>query len=157
MNSEERRWLKEIFQKRGLNILDEEMDKLFATAVTKNFPAFTKIVMRGEKSDFVFMIRRGNASVCLERNGKNIPVAKLKEGDIFGEIGVLQRELRSATVIADTPMETLMMFREDFRKFLVAKPDVESYLKDLIQKRIEEIKQIAGSSILGKFKGFFSK
>ena len=57
-----------------------------------------------------FVIFEGHAEVT--RHGAT--VAKLGPGDFFGELGLLDRSLRDATVTALTPMEIIVMSQWDF-------------------------------------------
>jgi len=42
----------------------------------------------------------------------------LKEGDYFGEIGIMEQKLRSATIIANENLELAVITKEDFLKVL---------------------------------------
>jgi CRP-like cAMP-binding protein len=81
-----------------------------------------KTVLREGQMDGVgfFVIAEGTASVSVE--GKT--VASIGPGDHFGELAMISERVRSATVIADTPLRCLVMAFWDFRKFAKDNPDV---------------------------------
>jgi len=68
----------------------------------------------------LFILAEGSASVHV--GGKQ--VGTLGPGDHFGELAVINRAERSATVIAETPLRCLMIPFWDFRKLASAHPDV---------------------------------
>jgi len=56
---------------------------------------------RGEEGDSLFVILSGLAHVLV--NDETGPAAKLRRGDVVGEMSLLTGERRSATVVAKTP------------------------------------------------------
>jgi CRP-like cAMP-binding protein len=68
----------------------------------------------------LFIVADGTAEVHV--GGKR--VGTLQPGDHFGELSVINRAERSATVIAETPLRCLMIAFWDFRKLATAHPDV---------------------------------
>jgi len=68
----------------------------------------------------LFVLIEGKARVV---KGKRT-VARLSSGDFFGEIAVLDRYPRTASVVADSPITCLVLHREDLRKVLADEPEV---------------------------------
>ena len=68
----------------------------------------------------LFIVAEGTAAVDV--GGKR--VGTLGPGDHFGELAVINRSERSATVVAETPLRCLMITFWDFRKLATAHPDV---------------------------------
>lgn len=69
------------------------------------------IIKQGDDGDAFFVIREGIA--CVAVGGK--PVARLKEGDYFGEASLLYDEPRSATITAETGLSALKILRHEFQ------------------------------------------
>jgi CRP-like cAMP-binding protein len=65
-------------------------------------------------------------------------VRKLGPGDFFGEMALIDRDLRSATVTADTELRTLMLTQWVFRPFAIKHPDTIWALLELMVKRVRE-------------------
>jgi len=71
------------------------------------------IFKAGEKSDKVFLLLEGEVGIFLPTNDTQQPNHKIQENEIFGEMGVINNELRSAsarclkdsTIIAITDKE----------------------------------------------------
>ncbi len=61
-----------------------------------------------------FLILDGRAHV--ERDGKVI--ARLGQGDVFGEMSLIDQKPRSGTVIAETPMVLLVVYSRSFGALL---------------------------------------
>ena len=81
---------------------DEELDTSPALAAEVSVPDGKELVREGDYSYDVLAIEEGTASV--ERDGERI--ADLGPGDVVGEMGVLERSQRNATVrrdLADAP------------------------------------------------------
>ncbi len=68
----------------------------------------------------LILIVSGQASVTSD--GRKI--ATVGPGDAVGEMSLIDSRPRSASVIADTALETIVIFRSDFRKVLEEMPAV---------------------------------
>ena len=78
-------------------------------------PAGGRICSSGDTGDELFLIRRGRVQVLLPlEGGKHHHLATLCQGDYFGEMAFLDREPRSADVVAATPAELYILSRERF-------------------------------------------
>ncbi len=56
------------------------------------------IIKQGEAGDCMYVIQSGKATVVKSKNGKEIKVAELGEGDFFGEMALFENKIRSASV-----------------------------------------------------------
>ena len=64
-------------------------------------------------------------------------VATLGPGDFFGEIGLLETERRTASVVATTPMEVIVMFQPEFEQMKKELPTVTDQIRAAIRSRLE--------------------
>ncbi len=80
------------------------------------------LIRQGELAHEFFVIVDGFASVI--RDGQ--PVRLLGPGEFFGEIGLVGQPYRTATVIADSALDVLVMGRREFRTILSRFPEVAS-------------------------------
>ena len=78
----------------------EALSELAREAETRAVPAGTAICLQGAPSNELLLLIRGTAEVELERDGGKLIVARLAPGQVIGELGVLTRSPRSATVRA---------------------------------------------------------
>jgi CRP/FNR family transcriptional regulator, cyclic AMP receptor protein len=81
-----------------------------------------------------FVIEAGSAEVL--QQGKVL--AELGPGDFFGEIGLLETERRTASVVAKTPMELIVMFQREFRQMEQEMPQVADRIRSAIRARLSE-------------------
>lgn len=78
-----------------------------------------------------FVILDGTADV-FEGDAR---VASVGPGDVLGEIGVMEGTLRTATVVATTPMRLIVMDGRALRALSDAHPDIYAELARLITER----------------------
>lgn len=91
-----------------------------------------KVLVREGDYSYEFMgIEEGTAEVT--RDGQH--VADLGPGDFFGEIGLLERSLRTATVTAKTPMRLITLTGWDMRRVEKAMPQAIERLRSIIEER----------------------
>jgi NTE family protein len=91
---------------------------------------------RGEEGDSLFVILSGLAHVLVEDEAR--PAAKLRRGDIVGEMSLLTGERRSATVIAATPMSLLELDRDAFAQLMARHPSILGNLTRVLSERLRE-------------------
>jgi CRP-like cAMP-binding protein len=65
-------------------------------------------------------------------------VRKLGPGDHFGELALLTGGPRTASVIAETSLDTIRIYRPAFRKLLLKEPEVALRLMAGLAERIAE-------------------
>ena len=101
------------------HLSDEEARRL-ATYATETSIADGQILMKqGDYSTELIAIEEGTADVL--RDGEKI--ASLKDGDLIGEMGLLERRPRNADVIATSPMRVLKLTHWEIRRMSQATVD----------------------------------
>jgi Cyclic nucleotide-binding domain len=98
---------------------DSECTTLHGLLDELRVPVGATVVARGEPADALYLIERGEVRVHGET---------LRRGDCFGEIGLLTGGLRTADVVASTPLHLLRLSRAAYRRYLHPLPDVEGAL-----------------------------
>jgi CRP-like cAMP-binding protein len=104
-------------------------------AVEVEFPAGRTIVRQGEIGTGFFLIVSGGARVV--RDGKQI--ARLGEGDFFGELSLLDQAPRIATVTADGPTVCLAIASWEFERLLEEQPRVAIAILRGVARRLREV------------------
>ena len=110
----------------------EERAEVAARVHEVTVEADATLALQGDNAYELFLIEEGEAEV--RRDGEAI--ATLREGDVFGEIGVLVTGTRRATVVATTPMRLVAMFSRDFRQIDRQMPAVSAKLREIMRERV---------------------
>ncbi|MBI5493315.1 MAG: Crp/Fnr family transcriptional regulator [Deltaproteobacteria bacterium] len=85
----------------------------------RSWPDSSQIIIEGESGDAVFFILNGRVKVTLYgEEGREIVLAILKEGDMFGEMSIIDDKPRSANVEAISELECLVVSKSAFLDYL---------------------------------------
>ena len=107
--------------------LDDETLRAVATFATEtSVPAGKNLVTEGDYAYEFMAIEEGEADVV--RSGEK--VATLGPGDFFGEIAVLEKTLRTASVVATTPMRLVTLSHWDLRRVGDAMEQIRATLEE---------------------------
>jgi CRP-like cAMP-binding protein len=74
-----------------------------------------------------------------------MPLAVIQTGEIFGEMAVLERKPRSATVLARENCLVLEMAGEEIRKLLEAHPEIQVRMYTVVRDRLRQWFQSLGA------------
>ena len=94
------------------------------------------VVRQGDAADRFYLIAEGTLRVTQTRDGRQVELRTLGPGDVFGEIGLLNRSPRTATVTALTDGRLLALDGEDFLELVSSGPGLSSRLLDLYRGAI---------------------
>lgn len=111
-----------------------ELDRLAQDVHDRTFPAGSVLTEEDEYGTIFTIIVEGEATVTV--HGKK--ARQLKAGDFFGEMGLIDRSPRSATVTADTELRCLLLTQPVFRPFAVSHPETMWALLELMVKRVRD-------------------
>jgi CRP-like cAMP-binding protein len=123
------------------SLSEEEIAHLLTDEVSQEraYSQDTVILKEGEVGDSVFLISSGSVQVALlGTRGPLIPLAILQAGEIFGEIAVLERRPRSATVLARENCLLLEVAGEEIRKLLEVHPEMQVKLYTEVRERLKQ-------------------
>jgi CRP-like cAMP-binding protein len=113
------------------DLSDDDLSKIAGLAAEVSVPEGKELVHQGDYSYDVLAIEEGTAKV--ERDGSHL--ADLGPGDVVGEMGVLERSQRSATVTATSPMLLVTLTSWDIRKLKRSAPDAVEHLRSVVAER----------------------
>jgi len=89
-----------------------------------------------EYGDKAYVILKGNVRITKFVNGNEVLLAVLKEGDVFGEMAILENKSRSATATAVGNVELLYIKKENFETMVHTKPEIGKKIIELLSDRI---------------------
>ncbi len=110
---------------------DEELKKVAAFAETKEVGEGTEVIGEGEFSRALLAIEDVTAEVT--KDGEK--VADLGPGDVFGEAGMLDDDVRSASVTATAPLKLISMGHFEVKRLKKDAPDVYAKIEALVEER----------------------
>lgn len=109
---------------------DGDLDVITAFADEKSVSEGAVLVREGDFAAEFIAIEEGTAEVL---HGADV-LAELGPGDFFGEVGVMSKEMRSATVRATSSMRLLTMTTFDFKR-IQKLPGVQEKIDQAVQAR----------------------
>jgi CRP/FNR family transcriptional regulator, cyclic AMP receptor protein len=108
----------------------------------KPYPRDSAVIAAGDPADALYVVISGRLKVVVSGNeGREAILAILNRGDFFGEIGLIDQEPRSATVVTLEPCELLTITRTDFMKCLQKNFDLAM---NVIRGLVERIREADG-------------
>jgi len=113
---------------------DEQLRSIAPFADETSVPEGEQLVREGDFSYELIGIEEGTAQVT--RGGDQ--VADLGPGDFFGEIGVMERGLRTATVVATSPMRLITLTRWELRRMDKEMPEAMEQIRRAADERRPE-------------------
>jgi CRP/FNR family cyclic AMP-dependent transcriptional regulator len=127
---------------------DEEIDAILAHAQVAKYPAGAQIVAKGDQGNSMMAVLNGRLSISTPSlDGRQVVLSMLHDGDIFGEIALLDGKERTADVNALTDCEILIVSRRSFWPLLERRPDVCMNLMLVLCERLrhttEQIEDLA--------------
>lgn len=160
------------------SLTEEELSTLAEGMSHVIYTAGEPITRQGAVAHWLYVLTSGRAEIRMnvdpDGDGPLPPqarlVATLAAPDVFGEMGLMTGEERSADVIAVTDVECFRLGKETFERVLLARPEIADELSaKLAARRVELIAAREGldasakseresmerDRILGAIKGFF--
>jgi CRP/FNR family transcriptional regulator, cyclic AMP receptor protein len=110
---------------------DEELRRVALFAESKEIPEGEAVIEEGGYSRELFAIEDGTAEVT--RGDEHI--ADLGPGDIFGEAGMLDDQMRSATVTAKTRLRVISLRHFEVKRLQKDAPEVYASIEHLVEER----------------------
>jgi CRP/FNR family cyclic AMP-dependent transcriptional regulator len=113
---------------------------VLAAAVTKRFRRGETLVQEGEPGESLHLVRSGRLAVRVSTSdGATATLTVMSAGESFGELALLGDHVRTATVVALEPSETLVLTRSAFDALRHSHPAVERVLTQALARRVQEL------------------
>ena len=129
---------------------DQELGALAKLTFARTFEKDQLIILVDEPGDTLFIIRSGQVKVSLiHEDGREFILSLLTEGEVFGELALLDDEPRSANVVAFEKTELLMLKRADFLELVQGIPAIAVALLEELAARLRRTdEQVGGLALL---------
>jgi len=131
-------------------MLQEHQLVLLTSVVTRrSFPRSTTIMAAGDATDSLYIVISGRLKVMMsDDEGREVILSMLGPDEYFGEMGLIDDNTRSASVISVEPCELLVLAKRDFRKCLSENFEMALTVMRGLVKRLREADRKIGSLAL---------
>lgn len=92
----------------------QEIQAILDHVETQTYVQGEIVFRQGDRGDRFYLIRSGRVRVILDGS----PIARLSDGQFFGELALLTGDGRAATVVAETDLSTLTLSAENFARLI---------------------------------------
>ena len=114
------------------NLSRKEREQIARWADEVDVPAGYHLVDQGRFPHEFFVVEEGAVEVT--KDGAHL--TDLGPGDFFGEIAILERDRRTASVVASTPVTAIVMLARDFETMAADLPDVADQIHAAVRERM---------------------
>jgi cAMP-dependent protein kinase regulator len=97
------------------------------------------IVRQGEVGDCMYVIQEGQVEVLAERGGEELHLNTLDAGEFFGEMALVEHEVRAATVRAKGAARVLTVDKKSFLRRIHQDPSLAYRIVQTMSRRIREL------------------
>lgn len=131
---------------RGLPLFEglsgEQLSRVASVAEVRRFPARAVVVTQGEEANELFAVVRGRLKVSSSNaDGRDTVLGIMSDGEVFGEVALLDGGTRSATCSAVEPCELLVIARAQFFAMLEEAPGIAIHLLQVLSRRLRRLSQ----------------
>lgn len=118
------------------NLNFAQLDELINALKKVNVKKGEVLIKQGDVGDKFYIIAAGEVSVHVKKGlAGTKKVAVLGDGDFFGEMALISDLPRTATVIAEEPGQMFVLYKNAFKRILLASPKINQIIQQTIMKR----------------------
>jgi CRP/FNR family transcriptional regulator/CRP/FNR family cyclic AMP-dependent transcriptional regulator len=122
------------------SVSEDDLQQVASHLIERRFPRNTTIVEEGLAGDYMYVIREGRVKVTkLSEDGREKILEFLDAGSFFGEMALLDRAPRIASVKTLKPVRLLALSRSDFLNLLRKSPDLALSVIQELCKRLRTV------------------
>jgi CRP-like cAMP-binding protein len=120
----------------------DQLAKVAALAEVRSYPARKVVVSQGDPARALFGIVHGRLKVVsCGPDGKDTVLGIMADGEVFGEVALLDGGMRSATCTTIEPSELLIVERDQFLELLESSPSIAVKLLLVLAQRLRRLSQ----------------
>jgi len=120
------------------NLSPMDLKQVATLADEEVFNDGEELCREGEVGDVMFIIVSGEVKVCSLKDGVEIEIARRNAGDYVGEMSIIGREPRMASLVAVGDVRTLCIDQKSFEGLIRERPDVSLAVLQALSKRLKE-------------------
>jgi len=128
---------------------DEQLRTLSGVVTRRSVPRGAVVIVEGDPTDSLYIVISGRMRVLMsDADGKEVILAILGPGEFFGEMGLIDDNPRSATVVAVEPCELIVITKRDFKGILAENFEMAMTVMRGLVRRLREADRKIGSLAL---------
>ena len=116
-----------------------DIKKLAKLCVPKTFGEQETILEEGATGLGLFVITSGRAEVFKGKGADRIVLGAMEEGDVLGEIALIDDQPRSASAVAQTATECLLLTRDSFETLVKTEPEIAWCIVPTLAAKVREL------------------
>jgi len=120
------------------NLSPADLKQVASIAEEELFADGDIIAQQGEPGDALFVIVSGEVSVMIMKDGHNVEAVRRRSGEYVGEMSIINREPRMATLIASGDVRALCIDQKSFEGLIRERPEVSLSVIRVLSKRLQE-------------------
>jgi CRP/FNR family cyclic AMP-dependent transcriptional regulator len=130
-------------------LTDKELDVVRSVATEKHFPKNAVVLTEGEMGDSLYMIQSGKVKVFIgDEEGREIILKILGPGAFFGEMSMIDKQPRSASVTTIEPSTFLVLAHAGFERCVEQAPRIAKLVMECLAQRVREADRKIGTLAL---------
>ncbi len=139
---------------------EDELRAIGEVAQVVTLPRDSRIFDSGDPSDALYVVASGKVNIVItSSDGKELILAVLGAGQVFGEMGLLDASPRSAAAVTASPVELVSISREDFQALLDRQPPLARKLLNIMSQRLRranaKMESLAYMDVAGRLARYF--
>jgi len=123
------------------NLAPADIKQVAAIAQEETFGDGDILVRQGDTGDVMFIIASGEVRVLASNGQKEVELARRKVGEFIGEMALLSKAPRNATIEAVGDVHTLAINQKNFESLLRDRPDASLAVIQVLCERLNESDQ----------------
>ena len=120
------------------NLSPGDLKQVAAIAQEESFSDGVMLTNEGDIGDVMFIIVSGEVRVTTTRNQNEVELARRKAGEYVGEMALISKEPRSASLAAVGNVHALCIDQKSFESLLRDRPDVSLAVIQVLCERLKD-------------------
>jgi len=126
----------------GAHVSANAMTEVLATTLALEFKPNEILIDEGALDDAIYLIRKGSVTVSVRLGGRDVVLAYLPAGNYVGEMALITRRPRTATVRAVVATEAVRIDGRAFRMMLDHNLELRHSVEEKLGKRLAELREV---------------
>jgi len=121
------------------SLSEPDLEEIAELLIERRYPSRTTIFEEGSVGEYMYVIREGHVKISkMSDDGREKILEIMGPGTFFGEMALLDKETRSASVKSTCACVLLALSRQDFLALLRRNPDISMQLICELSRRLRE-------------------